>query len=411
MIDSHDCRADAGTAARRAQRSAREGEGLPDLGFHTRSIHAGYRPDSLTGAINVPIYASTTFQQDGLAQLRGGFEYSRCGNPTVAALEEVVASLEGGSCARAFSSGMAATDTVLRAVLSPGDHLVMGSDAYGGTFRLIDTAFREWGVEYTIVDTSDVAAVRGALRENTAVVWVESPTNPLLGVSDISAIAEVTRSHGAKLVVDNTFASPYLQRPLELGADVVVHSSTKYLGGHSDVVGGLVVTNDEEIDNEVLFLQGGVGAVPGSFDAYLTYRGIKTLGIRMERHCSNAQAVAEFLDGRPETAEVLYPGLPQHPGHEVAARQMRLFGGVVSVRFHSEEAARQFCVRTRLVSLAESLGGVESLVEHPASMTHQSAAGSQLEIPGDLVRISIGIEDVEDLVADFAEAVEGLPTS
>lgn len=306
---------------------------------------------------------------------------------------------------------MAATDTVLRAVLSPGSHLVMGSDAYGGTFRLIDTTFREWGVEYSIVDTSDVDAVRGALRENTALVWVESPTNPLLGVSDIAAIAEVTREHGAKLVVDNTFASPYLQRPLELGADVVVHSTTKYLGGHSDVVGGLVITNDEELDNEVLFLQGGVGAVPGSFDAYLTYRGVKTLGLRMERHCSNAQAVAEFLDARPETAEVLYPGLAHNPGHEVAARQMRLFGGVVSVRFHSEEAARRFCTQTRLISLAESLGGVESLLEHPASMTHQSAAGSQLEIPGDLVRISVGIEDEADLLADLAAAVEGLPTA
>ncbi|MBZ8178251.1 cystathionine gamma-synthase [Corynebacterium poyangense] len=406
MTDSHDCRADAGTAARRAHRLSAT---TSPLGFATRSIHAGYQPDALTGAINVPIYASTTYQQDGLAQLRGGYEYSRCGNPTVSALENAVASLEGGNFGRAFSSGMAATDTILRVLLKPGDHLILGSDAYGGTFRLIDTTFKEWGVDYSIVDTSDLSQVSAALVDNTRLIWLESPTNPLLGISDISAIAQLIKNHPAKLIVDNTFASPYLQQPLNLGADVVVHSTTKYLGGHSDVVGGVVVTNDKDIDNELLFLQGGVGAVPGPFDAYLAYRGIKTLAVRMRQHCHNAHALAEFLSHQPQVKEVLYPGLAQHPGHEIARRQMRAFGAVISVRFYSSTAAEEFCTRTQLISLAESLGGVESLVEHPATMTHQSASGSPLEIPADLVRLSIGLEDEEDLRADLVHALAGLP--
>jgi len=372
-------------------------------GFSSRSIHAGYEPDSLYGPINTPIYASTTFAQDGLNELRGGFEYTRCGNPTIDALEKTVAALEGAQYGRAFSSGMAATDVILRILLRPGDHLILGHDAYGGTWRLIDQAFGQWGVEYTVVDTTDVAAVEAALRPNTKLIWLETPTNPALSITDIAAIAAIKQQ--AALVVDNTFASPYLQQPLALGADHVLHSATKYLGGHSDVVGGMVVTNDAAFDEEVYFYQGGVGPIPSVFDAYLTARGIKTLAVRMDRHCDNAEAIAAHLDASDHVATVLYPGLESHPGHEVAAKQMTRFGGMVSVRFHSEEAARAFCLNTRLICLAESLGGVESLLEHPATMTHQSAAGSQLEVPRDLVRISVGIEDIDDLLADVDAAL------
>ena len=375
-------------------------------GFSSRSIHAGYEPDSLYGPINTPIYASTTFAQDGLNELRGGFEYTRCGNPTIDALEKTVAALEGAQYGRAFSSGMAATDVILRILLRPGDHLILGHDAYGGTWRLIDQAFGQWGVEYTVVDTTDVAAVEAALRPNTKLIWLETPTNPALSITDIAAIAAIKQQ--AALVVDNTFASPYLQQPLALGADHVLHSATKYLGGHSDVVGGLVVTNCAEFDEQLLWFQGGVGPIPSPFDAYLTARGIKTLAVRMERHCDNAEAIAAHLEACDQVATVLYPGLESHPGHEVAKRQMKRFGGMISVRFRSEEAARVFCLNTRLICLAESLGGVESLVEHPATMTHQSATGSQLEVPRDLVRISIGIEDVEDLIADIDVALEAV---
>jgi cystathionine gamma-synthase len=375
-------------------------------GFSSRSIHAGYEPDSLYGPINTPIYASTTFAQDGLNELRGGFEYTRCGNPTIDALEKTVAALEGAQYGRAFSSGMAATDVILRILLRPGDHLILGHDAYGGTWRLIDEAFGQWGVEYTVVDTTDVAAVEAALLPNTRLIWLETPTNPALSITDIAAIAAIKGD--AALVVDNTFASPYLQQPLALGADHVLHSATKYLGGHSDVVGGLVVTNSAEFDEQLLWFQGGVGPIPSPFDAYLTARGIKTLAVRMERHCDNAEAIAAHLEASDQVATVLYPGLESHPGHEVAKRQMKRFGGMISVRFRSEEAARVFCLNTRLICLAESLGGVESLVEHPATMTHQSATGSQLEVPRDLVRISIGIEDVEDLIADIDVALEAV---
>lgn len=375
-------------------------------GFSSRSIHAGYEPDSLYGPINTPIYASTTFAQDGLNELRGGFEYTRCGNPTIDALEKTVAALEGAQYGRAFSSGMAATDVILRILLRPGDHLILGHDAYGGTWRLIDQAFGQWGVEYTVVDTTDVAAVEAALRPNTKLIWLETPTNPALSITDIAAIAAIKQQ--AALVVDNTFASPYLQQPLALGADHVLHSATKYLGGHSDVVGGLVVTNCAEFDEQLLWFQGGVGPIPSPFDAYLTARGIKTLAVRMERHCDNAEAIAAHLEACDQVATVLYPGLESHPGHEVAKRQMKRFGGMISVRFRSEEAARVFCLNTRLICLAESLGGVESLVEHPATMTHQSATGSQLEVPRDLVRISIGIEDVEDLIADIDVALQAV---
>lgn len=375
-------------------------------GFHSRSIHAGYQPDSHMGSINVPIYASTTFQQDGLAQLRGGYEYGRVANPTVRSLELTLAALENAQYARAFSSGMAAIDTLLRIILRPGDHAILGNDAYGGMYRLLNNDYGQWGIELDIVDTSDVAAVAGAIRESTKLIWLETPTNPALNITDIAAVA--ARKGGAQVVVDNTFATPYLQNPLELGADHVVHSTTKYLGGHSDVLGGAVVTNSAEMDERLLYFQGNVGAVSSPFDAYLTARGIKTLGLRMDRHCENAQAVAEYLESRPEVKQVLYPGLPTHPGHELAARQMRGFGGMMSVRFNNEEHAKQICVNTKLVSLAESLGGVESLIEHPQNMTHVSAAGSELVPPADLVRISVGIEDIADLIADFEQALDAL---
>jgi cystathionine gamma-synthase len=375
-------------------------------GFATRAIHAGYRPDPATGAVNTPIYASSTFAQDGVGGLRGGFEYARTGNPTRAALEAVLAAVEEGRFGRAFSSGMSASDCALRAVLRPGDHIVIPDDAYGGTFRLIDKVFREWGVDHTPVHLSDLEAVRSAITATTRMIWVETPTNPLLSIADIAAIAEIGRGVGATVLVDNTFASPALQQPLTLGADIVLHSTTKYIGGHSDVVGGALITDSEELDAKFAFLQNGAGAVPGPFDAYLTMRGLKTLELRMQRHCDNAAQVAAFLAGHPAVSQVLYPGLAEHPGHEVAARQMRGFGGMVSVRMRGgAEAAHKLCSRTEIFILAESLGGVESLIEHPGAMTHASTAGSQLEVPDDLVRLSVGIEDPADLLSDLREAL------
>ena len=375
-------------------------------GFATRAIHAGFRPDPATGAVNPPIYASSTFAQDGVGGLRGGFEYARTGNPTRAALERVLAAVEGGRFGRAFSSGMAATDCALRAVLRPGDHIVMPDDAYGGTFRLIDKVFRQWGVDHTAVHLADLEAVRAAITDRTKMIWVETPTNPLLSIADIAAIADIGHQAGATVLVDNTFASPALQQPLDLGADIVLHSTTKYIGGHSDVVGGALVTNDGELDAAFAFLQNGAGAVPGPFDAYLTMRGLKTLELRMHRHSDNAALVAAFLAGHPAVDRVLYPGLPEHPGHAVAARQMRGFGGMVSVRMKGgPQAAREFCSRTKIFILAESLGGVESLIEYPGAMTHASTAGSQLEVPDDLVRLSVGIEDPADLLADLRQAL------
>lgn len=372
----------------------------------TRAIHAGYRPDPATGAVNVPIYASSTFAQDGVGGLRGGFEYARTGNPTRAALEASLAAVEEGAFARAFSSGMAATDCALRAMLRPGDHVVIPDDAYGGTFRLIDKVFTRWDVQYTPVRLADLDAVGAAITPRTRLIWVETPTNPLLSIADITAIAELGTDRSAKVLVDNTFASPALQQPLRLGADVVLHSTTKYIGGHSDVVGGALVTNDEELDEEFAFLQNGAGAVPGPFDAYLTMRGLKTLVLRMQRHSENACAVAEFLADHPSVSSVLYPGLPSHPGHEIAARQMRGFGDMVSVRMRAgRRAAQDLCAKTRVFILAESLGGVESLIEHPSAMTHASTAGSQLEVPDDLVRLSVGIEDIADLLGDLEQAL------
>jgi cystathionine gamma-synthase len=375
-------------------------------GFATRAIHAGQDPDPSTGSVIVPIHATSTFAQDGVGGSRQGYEYARTGNPTRTALETCLAALEGGRHGRAFASGMAATDALLRATCRPGDHVVIPDDAYGGTFRLIDKVFRHWGVEHTPVPLSDTEAVRAALRPNTRLLWCETPTNPLLNIADIGALAGLAREAGARLVVDNTFASPYLQTPLGLGADVVLHSTTKYLGGHSDVVGGALVTDDDALDEQLAFLQNGAGAVPGPFDAWLTLRGIRTLAVRMDRHCDNAERVVAALRAHPQVTGVRYPGLETHPGHDVAVKQMRRFGGMVSFTVRGGvEAALAVCSRTRLFTLAESLGGVESLIEHPGRMTHASTAGSQLEVPADLVRLSVGIEDTTDIVDDLLQAL------
>ncbi|HET8583282.1 MAG TPA: cystathionine gamma-synthase [Jatrophihabitans sp.] len=375
-------------------------------GFNTRAIHAGQEPDPRTGAVAVPIYQTSTYKQDGVGGLREGYEYSRSANPTRTALEEALAALEGGARGLAFASGLAAEDTLLRTVLRPGDHLILPGDAYGGTYRLIARVLAPWGVEFTPVPLGDLAAVQAALRPSTKLIWCETPTNPLLGIADIAALATLAHEAGAHLVVDNTFASPYLQQPLALGADVVVHSTTKYLGGHSDVVGGALITADAALGDELAFHQNSMGAVAGPFDAWLVLRGIKTLGVRMDRHCANAERIVGFLSDHPAVSDVLYPGLPSHPGHEVAARQMRGFGGMVSFRLRGgEETALKVCGLVEVFTLGESLGGVESLIEHPGRMTHASVAGSPLEVPADLVRLSVGIEDVDDLIADLASAL------
>jgi cystathionine gamma-synthase len=381
----------------------------PD-GFETLAIHAGQEPDPQTGAVVPPIYQVSTYKQDGVGGLRDGYEYSRTANPTRHALEECLAALEGGRRALAFASGMAAEDCLLRAVCTPGDHVVIPDDAYGGTFRLMARVLAEWGVSYRPVRISDIAAVADALAERPArVLWAETPTNPLLSIADISALADVAHQAGALLVVDNTFASPYLQQPLALGADAVVHSTTKYLGGHSDVVGGAVVVADQALGERLAFLQNTTGAVAGPFDAWLTLRGVKTLAVRMDQHSRNAARVADMLTSHPAVTDVRYPGLPSHPGHEVAAKQMRDFGGMVSFRVRGgESAAVAACGRTRLFTLGESLGGVESLVEHPGRMTHASAAGSPLEVPDDLIRLSVGIETAADLLEDLRQALAGL---
>ncbi len=374
-------------------------------GFETLAIHAGQEPDPTTGAVVPPIYQVSTYKQDGIGGLRGGYEYSRSANPTRTALEVCLAEVEGGTRGLAFASGLAAEDTLLRTVCKPGDHVIIPDDAYGGTYRLFAKVAEPWGVAFDPVPLGDVDAVRAAVRPETKLIWVETPTNPLLGVADIAALAAVAHDAGALLVVDNTFASPYLQRPLTLGADVVVHSTTKYIGGHSDVVGGALIVADADLGERLTYHQNAMGAVAGPFDAWLTLRGIKTLGVRMDRHCSNAEKVVEMLTRHPAVREVLYPGLPEHPGHEVAAKQMRKFGGMVSFRMKSEEAAVAVCERTRLFILGESLGGVESLIEHPGRMTHASAAGSPLEVPADLVRLSVGIEDIDDLLRDLEQAL------
>ncbi|MFF9912029.1 cystathionine gamma-synthase [Streptomyces sp. NPDC013457] len=374
--------------------------------FETRAIHAGNTADPLTGAVVPPIYQVSTYKQDGVGGLRGGYEYSRSANPTRTALEENLAALEGGRRGLAFASGLAAEDCLLRTLLAPGAHVVIPNDAYGGTFRLFAKVVQRWGVDFSVADTSDVDAVRGAVNDRTKVIWVETPSNPLLGITDIAAVAAVARSAGAKLVVDNTFASPYLQQPLSLGADVVVHSLTKYMGGHSDVVGGALVTADEALGEELAYHQNAMGAVAGPFDSWIVLRGIKTLAVRMDRHSENAGKIVEMLTQHPKVTQVLYPGLPEHPGHEIAAKQMKAFGGMISFRVEGgEEAAVEVCNRAKLFTLGESLGGVESLIEHPGRMTHASVAGSALEVPADLVRLSVGIENVDDLLADLRQAL------
>ncbi|OXM73141.1 MULTISPECIES: cystathionine gamma-synthase [Amycolatopsis] len=380
---------------------------LSRSGFETRAIHAGQEPDPRTGAVIVPIYQTSTYAQDGVGGTReGDYEYSRTANPTRTALEQALASLEGARHGLAFASGMAATDAVLRTVLRPGDHLVLGNDAYGGTFRLIDKVLKVWGVEYGVADLSNVDEVRAAVRPETKLIWCETPSNPLLGIADLAVLAEIAHGAGARLVVDNTFATPYLQTPLALGADIVVHSTTKYLGGHSDVVGGAVLTNEDELREQLFFLRNAAGAVPGPFDAWLTLRGLKTLAVRMDRHCDNAEQIAEMLSAHPKVAEVYYPGLPDHAGHDIAAKQMRRFGGMISFRHTGgRQAALDTAARTQLFILAESLGGIESLIEHPGQMTHASVAGSMLQVPDDLLRLSVGIEDVRDLSDDLRAAL------
>jgi cystathionine gamma-synthase len=374
--------------------------------FETLAIHAGQEPDPRTGAVIPPIYATSTYAQDGVGGTREGYEYSRTKNPTRAALEECLAALEGGRRGFAFASGMAAEDTLLRTLCQPGDHVVIPDDAYGGTFRLFSKVAARWGLSWTAAKLSDVDSVRAAMTDATKLVWCETPTTPLLSIADITALAGLTHEHGAKLVVDNTFASPYLQRPLLLGADVVVHSTTKYLGGHSDVVGGALIVDDEETADAIAFHSNSMGAVAGPFDAWLTLRGAKTLAVRMERHCDNAERIAAFLANHDAVASVLYPGLETHPGHEIAAKQMRRYGGMVSFRLAAgSDAAVRVCDRAKLFTLAESLGGVESLIEHPGQMTQASAAGSPQEVPNDLVRLSVGIENVDDLLADLAQAL------
>lgn len=382
--------------------------------FATRAIHDGQEFDPTTGAVIPPLYLSTTFVQDGIGGFRGGYEYARGGNPTRTSLETQLASLEGGTRAFSFASGLAAEDALLRAVLTPGDHVLMGNDVYGGTHRLVNRVHVPWGVELDTVEMGDLDAVRAGLRENTRIVWVETPSNPLMKVTDIAAVAELARAVGAIVVVDNTFATPYLQQPLALGADVVVHSTTKYLGGHSDVLGGAVIVGagvevgGEQLADKVAFLQFGAGAVSGPLDAWLTTRGIKTLAVRMDRHSANALALAEALAGHAKVAQVYYPGLPSHPGHELAARQMRAFGGMLSLELHDEAAARRFAESTQLFQLAESLGGVESLVCYPSEMTHASVRGTALEVSPAVVRLSVGIEGVDDLVSDVIETLARL---
>jgi cystathionine gamma-synthase len=378
-----------------------------DYGFDTLAIHAGQEPDPRTGAVVPPIYQTSTYAQDAVGSPRLGYEYSRSGNPTRDALQECLAAIEGGRRGLAFASGLAAEDTLLRAVCRPGDHVVIPDDAYGGTYRLFAKVLERWGLDWTAVPLDDLDAVRAAFRPgHTRMIWAETPTNPLLTIADIPALAAFAHEFDAMLVVDNTFASPYLQQPIGLGADVVVHSTTKYLGGHSDVVGGALVAATDGLGDELAFHQNAMGAVNGPFDAWLTLRGIKTLGVRMDRHCDNAERIAAYLLSHNAVSEVLYPGLESHRGHETAAKQMRRFGGMVSFRVTGgSEHAIAVCNKTELFVLAESLGGVESLIEHPGQMTHLSAAGSALEVPADLVRLSVGIETLDDLLADLEQAL------
>jgi cystathionine gamma-synthase len=376
-------------------------------GFSTRAIHAGQEPDAATGSVVPPIYATSTYIQDGVGTTRGGYEYSRSANPTRTALEECMAALEGGKHGFAFASGLAAEDTLLRTIASPGSHFVVPNDAYGGTYRLFVRVHERWGVTTDPAHLTDLDSVAAAIVPGeTRGVWIETPTNPLLNIADIAAISEMAHEAGALVIVDNTFATPYLQQPLSLGADVVVHSTTKYCGGHSDVIGGALVVNDDDLAEQLRFHHNAIGAVASPFDSWLVLRGLRTLAVRMERHCDNTERVAAFLNEHPRVEEVFFPGLPSHPEHELAARQMRRFGGMVSFRVAGGEAAAlELCARTKIIILGESLGGVESLIEHPGKMTHASVAGTRLEVPDDLVRLSVGIEDADDLIADLDAAL------
>lgn len=379
---------------------------MSEHAFATRAIHAGQAPDPTTGAIIPPIYQSSTHVQDGIGGFRDGYEYNRAGNPTRSSLETQLAALEGGAHALSFASGLAAEDALLRGILKPGDHVLLGNDVYGGTYRLLTKVLAPWGIETTTVELADVDVIRAAIRPETKIIWLETPSNPLLKVVDITRITEVAHAAGAIVVVDNTFASPALQQPLALGADLVVHSTTKYLGGHSDVLGGAVVFADERFFEQVKFQQFAVGAVSAPLDAWLTTRGIKTLAVRMRQHSANAQAIAEWAAGRDEIEQVFYPGLASHPGHEVAAKQMSGFGGMLSLGLAAgADAARAFAESTSLFQLAESLGGVESLIGYPPEMTHASVRGTALAAPENVVRLSVGIEDVDDLIADLDEGL------
>lgn len=381
-----------------------------DRGFSTRAIHVGQEFDPTTGAVIPPVHFSTTYAQDGIGNLRGGYEYGRGGNPTRDSLQTQLASLEGATHAFSFASGLAAEDALLRAVLRPGDHVLMGNDVYGGTHRLVRRIFGDWSIGLTTIELDDLEAVRAALASTGArVLWLETPSNPLMKITDITALAEVAHAAGALVVVDNTFATPYLQQPLALGADVVVHSTTKYLGGHSDVIGGAVVLSDDALAEKVGFHQFAAGAVSGPLDAWLTTRGIKTLAVRMDRHSASAQALASALDGHAAVTRVYYPGLTSHPGHDLAARQMRGFGGMLSLELAGgAAAARAFAEGLEVFSLAESLGGVESLVNYPSEMTHASVRGTALEVSDAIIRLSVGLEDVEDLLADVRQSLARL---
>ncbi len=372
--------------------------------FETRAIHVGQEPDPTTGAVTVPIYQTSTYEQDGVGKHRG-FEYSRTQNPTRQALEIALAGLEEARHGFSFASGMAAEDAILR-TLAPGDRVLMANDAYGGTFRLISKVWSRVGITWTALPFHDIAALEAAWPSDVKLVWMESPTNPLLNVFDIAAISALAHTKGARVVVDNTFATPYLQQPMNMGADYVVHSTTKYLGGHSDVVGGFVATNDDDLASDLGFVQNSAGAVPAPMDCFLLLRGIKTLAVRMDRHCENAAVIADFLQSHPRVSKVLYPGLESHPGYGIAQRQMSAPGGIVSFQMaDGMEAAKAVAERTDVFILAESLGAVESLIEHPGVMTHASAAGSPLQVPDDLVRLSVGIEHIDDLLADLKHAL------